>query len=179
MKTISDFGFRNAGIKRHFKMRKKSSFKFQSTIQNRKSPMVGGFTLIEIMVVVVIIGLLVAIVSTRIMVQYEKAKVTQTRIQIRNLEQALKLFKLDCGFYPSTEQGLKALVEKPTVGKIPTSYDEGGYLEKGKVPLDAWVNPFIYLSPGLYGEFDIISLGRDGKEGGEGFDEDIYSWDIE
>jgi general secretion pathway protein G len=138
-----------------------------------------GFTLIEIMVVVVIIGLLVAIVSPRIMVQYEKARVTQTKTQIRNLEQTLKLFKLDCGFYPSTEQGLKALVEKPTVGKIPTNYTEGGYLEKGKVPLDAWGNPFIYLSPGLYEEYDIISLGGDGKEGGESFDEDLYSWDME
>ena len=138
-----------------------------------------GFTLIEIMVVVVIIGLLVAIVSPKFMTQFEKAKVTQTKAQIRNLEQALKLFKLDNGFYPYTEQGLKALVEKPTIGKIPENYDEGGYLEKGKVPLDAWRNPFIYLSPGLNGDYDIISLGRDGKEGGEGFDADIYSWELE
>ena len=101
------------------------------------------------MVVVVIIGLLVAIVSPKFMVQFEKAKVVQTKTQIRNLEQALKLFKLDCGFYPSTEQGLKALVEKPTIGKIPENYDEGGYLEKGKVPSDAWGNPFIYLCPGV------------------------------
>ncbi|MDD5454299.1 MAG: type II secretion system major pseudopilin GspG [Candidatus Ratteibacteria bacterium] len=138
-----------------------------------------GFTFIEIMVVVVIIGLLIAIVSPNLMNRVEEARKTQTKTQIRNLEQALKLFKLDNGFYPSTEQGLQALVEKPTIGRIPATYPEGGYLEKGKVPLDAWGNPFIYLSPGLYEEFDIISLGGDGKEGGEGFNEDIYSWDIE
>ncbi len=138
-----------------------------------------GFTLIEIMVVIVIIGLLVAIVSPKFMVQFENAKVKTTKIQISNLEQALKLFKLSCGFYPSTEQGLRALIEKPTTGKIPENYDEGGYLEKGKVPLDAWGNPFIYLCPGIQNDYDIISLGRDGKEGGEGFDADIYSWDLE
>jgi len=138
-----------------------------------------GFTFIEIMVVVVIIGLLVAIVSPKLIDRVEDARKTQTRTQIRNLEQALKLFKLDNGFYPSTEQGLKALVEKPAAGRIPATYPEGGYMEKGKIPLDAWGNPFIYLSPGLFGEFDIISLGRDGKEGGEGPDADIYSWDIE
>ena len=132
------------------------------------------------MVVVVIIGLLAAIVSPKFMVQLEKAKVVQAKTQIRNLEQALKLFKLDCGFYPSTEQGLKALVEKPTIGKIPENYAEGGYLEKGKVPLDAWGNPYIYLCPGLLNDdYDIISLGRDGKEGGENFDADIYSWEME
>ena len=152
----------------------------KSSIFNLQSLMKGkGFTLIEIMVVVVIIGLLVAIVSPRLMVQYEKAKVVQTSTQIRNLEQALNLFKLSCGFYPSTEQGLKALIEKPTVGRIPENYDEGGYLEKGRVPWDAWGNSFIYLCPGIQGDYDIISLGRDGKEGGEGFDADIYSWEIQ
>jgi general secretion pathway protein G len=147
----------------------------KSKIKNYQS----GFTLIEIMVVVVIIGLLVAIVSPRLMDRFEQAKVVQTKTQIRNLEQALKLFKLDCGFYPSTEQGLRALVEKPTVGKIPENYAEKGYLEKGKVPMDAWGNPFIYLSPGINDDYDIISLGRDGKEGGESFDADIYSWEME
>lgn len=138
-----------------------------------------GFTFIEIMVVVVIIGLLVAIVSPNLMNRVEEARKTQTKTQIRNLEQALKLFKLDNGFYPTAEQGLKSLVEKPTVGRIPATYPERGYLEKGKIPPDAWGNPFIYISPGLYGEFDIVSLGRDGKEGGEGPDADIFSWDIE
>lgn len=138
-----------------------------------------GFTFIEIMVVVVIIGLLIAIVSPNLMNRVEEARKTQTKAQIRNLEQALQLFKLDNGFYLSSEQGLQALVEKPSVGRIPATYPEGGYLDKNKVPLDAWGNPFIYLSPGLFGEFDIISMGRDGKEGGEGFDADIYSWEIE
>ena len=153
--------------------KKSAIFNFQSSMKNK------GFTLIEIMVVVVILGLLVAIVSPRLMDRFERAKVIQTKTQIRNLEQALKLFKLDCGFYPSAEQGLKALVERPSAGKIPENYAEEGYLEKGKVPNDAWGNPFIYLCPGLNDEYDIISLGRDGKEDGEGFDKDIYSWDLE
>lgn len=176
MKIIAECRMQIAEIKKKIK-RPKSDFK--SEICNPKSEIRTGFTLIEIMVVVVIIGLLVAIVSPRLMVQFEKAKVVQTKAQIRNLEQALKLFKLDCGSYPSTEQGLKALVEKPTIGKIPENYAKGGYLEKGKIPLDAWGSPFIYLSPGLYDDYDIISLGRDGKEDGESFDADIYSWDIE
>ena len=81
---------------------------------------------------------------------------------------ALKLFKLDNGFYPSTEQGLESLVEKPMSGRIPQKYREDGYLEQKRIPLDPWGNPFIYLSPGIYGDFDIISYGADGREGGVG-----------
>ena len=100
-------------------------------------------------------------------------------IQIKNFETALKLFKLDNGFYPSTEQGLEALVKKPTTGRIPQNWREGGYLEGGKVPLDPWGHPYIYICPGLHGDFDIISYGRDGVEGGTGPDADIKSWEIE
>jgi len=158
------------------KKNQKSKIKNQKLTDNNYRR---GFTFIEIMVVVVIIGLLIAIVSPNLMDRVEEARKTQTKTQIRNLEQALNLFKLDNGFYPSTEQGLKALIEKPATGRIPATYPEAGYLEKGKIPVDAWHNPFIYLSPGLFGEFDIISLGRDGQEGGEGPDADICSWDIE
>jgi general secretion pathway protein G len=176
MKTIVDCRLRIAELKKKIKLQRLG---FKSEIRDPRSEMRTGFTFIEIMVVVVIIGLLIAIVSPNLMNRVEEARKIQTKTQIRNLEQALKLFKLDNGFYPSSEQGLQALVEKPSVGRIPATYPEGGYLEKGKIPLDAWGNPFIYLSPGLFGEFDIISMGRDGKEGGESFDADIYSWDIE
>jgi general secretion pathway protein G len=92
---------------------------------------------------------------------------------------ALKLFKLDNGFYPDTQQGLESLIEKPTVGRTPPKYRDGGYLEQKKIPLDPWGNPYIYLCPGLHGDFDIISYGADGKEGGEGKDADIKNWDMQ
>jgi len=100
-------------------------------------------------------------------------------VQIKNLETALKLYKLDNGFYPDTQQGLDALIEKPTSGQIPKKYREGGYLEQKKIPPDPWGNPYIYVCPGLHGDFDIISYGADGKEGGEGKDADIKSWDMQ
>ncbi len=138
-----------------------------------------GFTLIEILVVVFILSLLAAIVAPRIIGRTEDAKVAEAKVQIKNFETALKMFYLDNGFYPSTEQGLQALVEKPTTGRIPKKYREGGYLEQKKVPLDPWGNPYVYISPGLHGPYDIISYGADGKEGGEGYDADITSWNIE
>jgi len=155
-----------------FKISQSSIFNLQFSIG------FAGFTLIEIMIVVVILGLLASLVTPKIMNNLDKAKVVQTKVQIENFESSLKLFKLDNGFYPSTEQGLKALVEKPTTGKIPENYAEGGYLEKKRVPLDAWGNPYIYICPGTHGDFDIISYGEDGKEGGEGFNKDIYSWEL-
>ncbi len=138
-----------------------------------------GFTLIEVLVVVVILGILATLVVPRIMERPEQARRMKAIIQIKNFETALKLFKLDNGFYPTTEQGLEALVKKPVTGKIPPNWREGGYLEGGKVPLDPWGNPYVYISPGIHGDFDIISYGRDGKEGGEGPDADIRSWEIE
>ena len=138
-----------------------------------------GFTLLEIIVVVFILSLLAAIVAPRIIGRTDDARIAEAKIQIKNFETALKLFKLDNGFYPATEQGLASLVEKPTVGQIPQKYREGGYLEQRRIPADPWGNPYIYISPGLYGDFDIISYGANGKEGGEGKDADIKNWDIQ
>jgi len=137
-----------------------------------------GFTLLEIIVVVFILGLLAALVAPRLMGRTDDARVTEAKVQIRNFETALKLFKLDNGFYPETSQGLDALVKKPTTGRIPQNYREGGYLEQGKIPLDPWGNPYIYVSPGLHGDYDILSYGADGKEGGEGYDKDITNWQL-
>ena len=138
-----------------------------------------GFTLIEVMVVVVILGILAAIVVPRIMDRPDEARITKARQDIRALESALKLYKLDNGNYPSTEQGLKALVEAPTTGDLPKNWRQGGYLEKGKVPKDPWGNDFVYLSPGSHGDFDLSCLGKDGEAGGEGVDQDINNWEVE
>ncbi|MFA4916624.1 MAG: type II secretion system major pseudopilin GspG [Syntrophales bacterium] len=135
-----------------------------------------GFTLLELVVVVFILSLLVALVAPRLIGRTDDARITEAKVQIKNFETALKFFKLDNGFYPDTQQGLDALVEKPTTGEIPSHYREGGYLERKKIPLDPWGHPYIYLSPGINGDFDIISFGGDGKEGGEGKDADIENW---
>ncbi len=136
-----------------------------------------GFTLIEIMVVVVILGILAAIVVPRLLERPEQAKRTKAGVDIKGLEEAISLFKLDNGFYPTTEQGLKALVTKPETGRIPTKYPDGGYLKK--VPLDPWGSDYVFLSPGIHGDFDIISYGSDGEPGGEGKNADVQSWDLE
>jgi general secretion pathway protein G len=138
-----------------------------------------GFTLIEIMVVIVILGILAGLIVPRIMGRPEEAKQLKAEIQIESLETALKLYKLDNGMYPTTEQGLTALVEAPDTEPIPKSFRKGGYLEKGKVPKDPWGNEFVYLSPGVYGDYDIISFGADGAQGGEDKNRDINSWEIE
>jgi general secretion pathway protein G len=138
-----------------------------------------GFTLIELMVVIFILGLLAAVAIPRFMGESDKAKVGTAKTQIALLETALKMYKLDNGSYPTTEQGLKALVEAPTAGNLPKNWRKGGYLEKGKVPKDPWKNDFIYISPGSHGDFDLSSLGADGEPGGEEFDKDINNWEIE
>ena len=138
-----------------------------------------GFTLIELLVVIVILGILVGIVGVRIMGEPEKAKRTKAQVQIANIETALKLYKLDNGYYPTTEQGLQALVEPPAVGQLPKAWREGGYLEKGKVPMDPWGNEYVYLCPGIHGDLDLISYGADGEPGGEGNDADINNWEFE
>ncbi len=138
-----------------------------------------GFTLIELMVVILILGLLAGIIAPRLIGRTDEAKQTKARVQIENLSTALKLYKLDNGHYPSTEQGLQALVRPPETGNIPKNWRKGGYLEKGKVPKDPWGNDFIYLCPGAHGDFDIISYGADGVPGGEGKDRDITSWDTD
>jgi len=138
-----------------------------------------GFTLIELMVVIVILGILAGLIVPRIMSRPEEARQAKARMQIESLETALKLYKLDTGSYPSTEQGLQALVEAPTVGNLPRKWREGGYLEKGKVPTDPWGNDYVYLSPGTSGDYDIISYAADGEQGGEKKNKDINSWEIE
>lgn len=138
-----------------------------------------GFTLIELMVVIVILGILAGLIVPRIMSRPGEAKQMKAKIQIQSLETALKLYKLDNGAYPTTEQGLQALVEPPQAGDIPKNWKKGGYLEKGRVPKDPWGNEFIYLSPGVNGDYDIISYGADGVPDGEDENKDISSWDLE
>lgn len=135
-----------------------------------------GFTLIELMVVIIILGILATIVAPRLVGRTEQAQRIKAVVQIRNLEAALELFKLDNGFYPTTEQGLQALVEKPSTGREARRWREGGYLEKGKLPGDPWGNPFIYVSPAADSlDYEIISYGADGEAGGEGKNADIQS----
>ncbi|HLZ34913.1 MAG TPA: type II secretion system major pseudopilin GspG [Nitrospira sp.] len=145
-----------------------------------------GFTFIEIMVVVAILAILAALVVPRIMGRTDDAKRTAAKVQIRNIEGALQLYKLDNGVYPSTEQGLKALVEKPSVGMIPKKWKLGGYLQK--LPEDPWGNPYKYLSPApvqqgqfgqIKGDYEITSLGTDGEPGGEGVNADITNWNLD
>ena len=139
-----------------------------------------GFTLIELMVVVIILGILALYIGPKIMGEPEKAKRVKVKMDIATLETALKMYKLDNGVYPSTEQGLQALVEAPETGVIPKKWRKGGYIEKNKVPKDPWGNEFVYISPGVHGDFDIISYGLDGVPGGEGDDnKDINNWEIE
>jgi general secretion pathway protein G len=133
-----------------------------------------GFTLIEIMVVIVILGILAGLVLPRFMGRTEEARKVKAKLQIENLESALKLYKMDNGAYPTTEQGLEALVQKPTTGAVPGNWREGGYLEKGKIPQDPWNRAYVYISPGIKNkDFDLKSLGADGEEGGEGENADI------
>lgn len=136
-----------------------------------------GFTLIEIMVVVVILGILAAIVVPRLLDEPEKARRTAAATQIRSIEEALGIFKLENGFYPSTEQGLQALVVKPNIGRIPVRYKEGGYIKK--IPLDPWGQPYLYLCPGVHGDFDLFSYGPDGETGGEGDNADVANWNLD
>lgn len=136
-----------------------------------------GFTLIEIMIVIVILGLLAALVVPKLVGRTEEAKKTQARVQIKNLQQALELFKLDNGFYPSTDQGLEALVRPPETGRAPKNYRKGGYLDR--VPKDPWGNAYVYVCPGSHGDYDITSYGADGVPGGEGEDADVNSWDAQ
>jgi len=138
----------------------------------------GGFTLIEIMVVLIIIGILAALVAPRLIGRFDDAKVMDAKVQIKNFETALRLFKADNGFYPSTEQGLDALISPPVTGQVPEHYRTGGYLEKKSIPHDPWGNEYIYISPGTKGDYDIITYGADGQPGGEGYNADISNWDM-
>ncbi|MFZ3114574.1 MAG: type II secretion system major pseudopilin GspG [Syntrophales bacterium] len=138
-----------------------------------------GFTLIELMVVIVILGILAGLIIPRIMGRPDEARAAKARMQIESMETALKLYKLDNGDYPTTEQGLQALVEPPAVGSLTKNWRQGGYLEKGKLPKDPWDRDFIYISPGAHGDFDLSCLGADGEPGGEGKNKDINSWELD
>jgi len=132
----------------------------------------GGFTLIEIMVVLVIIGVLAALIAPNVLDRAGDAKVTAARTDVNNLMQALKLYKLDNQRFPTTEQGLEALVRKPSTGAVPPNWKP--YLDK--LPNDPWGRPYQYLNPGVKGEIDVFSFGADGQPGGEGHNADVGSW---
>lgn len=138
-----------------------------------------GFTLIELMVVMVILLILAGLVGPRIMGRPEEARRMKAKVDMQSIETALKMYNLDNGSYPTTEQGLDALVAAPSVGKLPHGWREGGYLEKGRVPKDPWGNEYIYLSPGSRGEYDLLSHGADGEAGGDGKNKDLSNWDAE
>lgn len=138
-----------------------------------------GFTLIELLVVLIIIGILAGYIGPKIMGRPEEARRTKAALQISGIETALKLYKLDNGTYPSTEQGLQALIEPPATGKLPPRWRDGGYMENSKLPKDPWGNEFVYLSPGVQGDFDLSSYGPDRESGGTGEDADVNSWEIE
>jgi len=134
-----------------------------------------GFTLIEIMVVVVIIGLLAAVVGPKVFQNVDKANMTRVKSDLRALESALNLYRLDNFNYPSTSQGLEALVSQP--GPEARNWQEGGYLDR--IPEDPWGNPYQFLSPGEQGEIDIFTFGKDGASGGTGYAADFSNWDLD
>ncbi|MBJ6138956.1 type II secretion system major pseudopilin GspG [Marinobacter litoralis] len=144
---------------------------------NRKFAAAKGFTLIEIMVVMVILGLLVAIVAPNIMGRSDQAKVTVAETQLSNIANALDLYRLDNSHYPSTQQGLEALVRKPSGSPEPRNWNPDGYLKA--VPEDPWNNEYQYVSPGTEGPYDLYSFGSDGQEGGDGDAADISVWNTE
>ena len=140
------------------------------------APRQTGFTLIEVMVVVVILGILAALVVPKVMSRPDEARQVAARQDIAGLMQALKLYRLDNRRYPSSEQGLKALVEKPLIAPLAEGWKSGGYVER--LPLDPWGQPYQYLNPGLRGEIDVFSFGADGLAGGEESDADIGNWSL-
>ena len=135
-----------------------------------------GFTLVEILVVIVILGIIAALVVPRIIERPDEARVTAAKTDIATLMTALKLYCLDNQRYPTTEQGLAALVARPTTPPVPPNWKPNGYLER--LSKDPWGNAYQYLNPGLRGEIDVFSFGADGQPGGTGFDADIGSWDL-
>ena len=132
-----------------------------------------GFTLLELLVVLGIIAMLAGIVGPQVMNHMGESKTKAAKVQIEDLSATLDMYKLDAGNYPTTEQGLQALIEAPDTAK----HWNGPYLSKAKIPLDPWQNEYHYVSPGEHGRFDISSMGADGKEGGTGEDQDVVSWE--
>lgn len=135
-----------------------------------------GFTLIEVMVVVVILGILAALVVPKVMSRPDEARAVAAKQDVGSLMQALKLYRLDNRRYPTTEQGLQALVEKPQLPPVAEGWKMGGYVER--LPLDPWGKSYLYLNPGLRGEIDVFSFGADGVSGGEGADADVGNWQL-
>ncbi|WP_082936658.1 type II secretion system major pseudopilin GspG [Pseudomonas citronellolis] len=135
-----------------------------------------GFTLIEIMVVVVILGILAALVVPQVMSRPDQAKVTAAQNDIRAIGAALDMYKLDNHSYPSTQQGIEALVSRPGGNPQPRNWNKEGYLKR--LPADPWGNPYQFLAPGTKGPYDLFSFGADGKPGGSGLDTDIGNWDL-
>jgi general secretion pathway protein G len=150
-----------------FKMRTRSQFR---RLERRSED---GFTLIELMVVIAILAILTVVVAINVIPSGQKAKITAAKADISQLEGALNLYKLNYDSYPTTSQGLQALVAAPA-GVDASKYQKGGYIQK--LPPDPWGRPYLYASPGQHGEADVWTLGADGKEGGEGADADIGSW---
>ncbi len=138
-----------------------------------------GFTLIELLVVILILGLLAGIVGPRLFSRADDAKQSAAKLQIESMGSAIKMYKIDNGVYPTTDQGLQALVAAPSSGNVPKNWKKGGYLEKKQVPKDPWGNDYIYLSPGVNGDFDLSSYGADGTPGGEDYNKDLNNWDVE
>lgn len=144
--------------------------------RHQRALLPSGFTLIEILVVVVILAILVGLVAPRIMERPDEARVVAAKNDVRAIETALKLYRLDNGTYPTTEQGLSALVQKPQVGKAPPNWKPGGYLDR--LPKDPWGHEYQYLNPGIHGEVDVFTYGSDGAPGGDGTNSDIGSWNL-
>ena len=147
----------------------------QHTAAPRRRQRQAGFTILEIVIVVVIIGILAAAIGPRLIDRVGQAQVTRVKSDLRAIESALKLYRLDNFAYPTSEQGLQALVEKPNDPNL-TNYPEGGYLDRE--PVDPWNRPYEYLNPGQNGDIDVFSLGADGRPGGEGDNADIGNWDL-
>jgi len=138
-----------------------------------------GFSFLELMVVVVILGILATYIAPRFMGRADDAKAVKAKVDIASIETSLKLYKLDNGHYPTTDQGLLALIEEPSTEPIPLNWKKKGYLAKARVPKDPWGREYLFLSPGVHDEFDIICYGADGVSGGEGKNKDINSWELE
>ncbi len=138
-----------------------------------------GFSFLELMVVVVILGILATYIAPRFMGRAEDAKAVKAKVDIAALETSLKLYRLDNGNYPTTEQGILALIEKPSTEPAPMNWKEKGYLAKARIPKDPWRREYLYLCPGVHDDYDIISYGADGATGGDGKNRDINSWELE
>ena len=138
-----------------------------------------GFSFLELMVVVVILGILATYIAPRFMGRAEDAKAVKAKVDIAALETSLKLYKLDNSNYPTTEQGILALIEKPSTEPAPMNWKEKGYLAKARIPKDPWGREYLYLCPGVHDDYDIISYGADGAPGGDGKNKDINSWELE